>query len=86
MDWPALLAVGALLVAIFAALSRVLEKSLSVREHEEFRAGIARELAQIRIDYHRDDERMERRLDVLEQTRPTTGELEAKIRAERAKE
>lgn len=86
MDWHSILDIGAIALAAIAFLSRSFDKSLSIREHDEFRASVTRELARMRDDYHRDDERMERRLDVLEQTRPTTGELEAKIRAERPTE
>jgi hypothetical protein len=79
MDWQSLLAVGALVVAVFTALSRSFDKSLSIREHEEFRNAIKGDIAQVREDYHRDDARIEARIVLIEQTRPTTGELEARI-------
>lgn len=71
-----------------AIISRSIDKAastaqridvLSIREHEEFRNSIKSDIAQLRIDYKRDDDRLEERIKVLEATRPTTGELEAKL-------
>jgi hypothetical protein len=55
------------------------DKSLSIREHEEFRLSIKGDISQMRADYKRDDDRLEDRVKILEQTRPTTGELNARI-------
>jgi hypothetical protein len=81
MDWQAIIAIGALLIAGMAFLSRMFDKSLSIREHEEFRLSIKGDIAQMRADYKRDDDRIEDRVKILEQTRPTTGELDARITA-----
>jgi hypothetical protein len=83
MDWQIAIAIGALFVALASMFSRSFDKSLTIREHEEFRASINAGLAQLRADMHRDNDRIERRVDVLEQTRPTTGELEARLNTNR---
>jgi len=68
-------------------LSRLFDKSLSIREHEEFRGAIRSEMDRMRAgirdgvdQLQRDDDRLEDRIKVLEATRPTTGELEARLR------
>jgi flagellar motility protein MotE (MotC chaperone) len=87
MDWQAAIAIGALLVAGIGVLSRAFDKSLSIREHEEFRNAVRAEMDRMRsgiqqsIDQsRRDDDRLEDRIKVLESTRPTTGELEARLK------
>ncbi len=64
-DWTSLVALGALAISMINLLTRSLDKSLSIREHEAHRDAVQR-------DIHR----VEGRLGHLEQTRPTTGELE----------
>jgi type II secretory pathway pseudopilin PulG len=80
MDWQAVIAIGALLVAGVGVLSRAFDKSLSIREHEEFRNSIRDQISQVRLDTRRDDDRLEDRIKILETTRPTTGELEARLK------
>ncbi len=85
------MAIGALMVAGVGVLARTFDKSLSLREHEEFRMATRIELDRLRADLRNEIERMrlqrERdndvaldRIKTLEQTRPTTGELEARLR------
>jgi hypothetical protein len=64
-DWAGFLALGALIISFINVLTRSFDKSLSIREHEAHRDAVQR-------DIHR----VENRLGHLEQTRPTTGELE----------
>ena len=64
-DWSILVAIGSLALSLFVAVGRSLDKSLSIREHEAHRDAVQR-------DIHR----VEARLNHIEQTRPTTGELE----------
>jgi hypothetical protein len=85
MDWQAVIAIGALLVAGIGVLSRAFDKSLSIREHEEFRSALRGEIDRMRNDYKRDDDRLEDRIKVLESTRPTTGELEARLKGSNIK-
>ena len=40
MDWQAVIAIGALLVAGIGVLSRAFVKSLSIREHEKFCSNV----------------------------------------------
>jgi hypothetical protein len=60
-----LVSVLALALSALAFISRTLDKNLSIREFEAYAAAVSR-------DIHR----VETRLLQLEQTRPTTGELE----------
>ncbi len=64
-DWSLIVALGALVVSIISVLSRTLDKNLSIREHEAHRDAVQRDI-----------QRVEVRLNHIEQTRPTTGELE----------
>ena len=84
-NWPALLAIAAIAVSIFSAMGRFSEKALSVREHEEFRNSIRDQFLAVRDQERRDVDRVESRLNQLEQTRPTTGELEARLETLNAK-
>jgi hypothetical protein len=79
LDWQIGLAFGALLVGAAGFLSRSFDKSLSIREHEEYRNSMLRNLEDIRTSYRRECDRLEDRIKVLEQTRPTTGEIEARL-------
>jgi BMFP domain-containing protein YqiC len=79
MDWQVVLSIGALLIAGISLLARSFDKSLSIREYEEFRSSIRDQISQVRLDTRRDDDRLEDRIKILEATRPTTGELEAKL-------
>lgn len=65
---PDLYVILSVLAAVFSALSllsRMSDKSLSIREHEAYKEAAAR-------DIHR----VETRLSQIEQSRPTTGELQ----------
>lgn len=64
-DWPTIVAFGALIVSLLALASKTVDKSLSIREHEAYKNAVERDIA-----------RVEHRLMLIEQTRPTTGELE----------
>ena len=64
-DWSLLIALGALAVSLISVLTRALDKNLSIREHEAHRDAVQRDIHRVEI-----------RLNHIEQTRPTTGELE----------
>ncbi len=64
-DWSIIVALGALAISIISVLSRTLDKNLSIREHEAHRDAVQRDIYRVEV-----------RLNHLEQTRPTTGELE----------
>jgi hypothetical protein len=86
MDWNAvsgLTAVVALIIAGLSLASTMLGKSLSIREHEESRNNINNRIDAVLHQARRDDDRLEHRIEILEQTRPTTGELEARLRGAR---
>lgn len=68
VDWSALSAVVAVTIAALVALDRLLSRGLSIREHDEFKARILREL-----------DRIDRQIDFIAQTRPTAGQLQDAI-------
>jgi hypothetical protein len=73
--WPVVIAAGVLLTAIITIIMTNSSKFLSIREHETYRAYATREM-----------DITSRRLDIIEQTRPTTGELEARLQTGRFQE
>ena len=84
MDWQAVLALIAIGIAGLTLMSRLLDKSLTIREHEEYQRGAERQNDMLREQFLREIDGLGRQLLVLEQTRPTTGEL--KTTADFAKE
>ena len=85
-DWPTFLAIGALALSAFAFVSRSMEKSLSIREHDEYKSqekekAILRdkilelETKSVRAEL----DHLRRQIQILEQTRPTTEVLEARF-------
>jgi flagellar motility protein MotE (MotC chaperone) len=97
VDWlPLLIGIGGLAIAAISTISRSFDKSLSIREHDEFRKNVDAAIAETRRAYQRDmDELRESskrevnnlldRIKVIEQTRPTTGELQALFRSKEQK-
>ena len=67
--------VGALFIAIATFYILTSSKFLSIREHMQYNEFVIREL-----------DRVSNRISVLEQTRPTTGEIEARMNGVRFKE
>jgi hypothetical protein len=96
VDWlPILIGIGGLAIAAISTISHSFDKSLSIREHDEFRKNVDAAIISLRRAYQREiDELRESdkrefdtlldRIKVIEQTRPTTGELQA-ILSPRAK-
>ncbi len=64
-DWSIILALGAVALSAIALLNRAFDKSLSIREHEAYKQAVDRDI-----------QRVEGRLNNIERTRPTVGELE----------
>ena len=71
------ISLAAMLIAGITLLLRVLDKSLSIREHEEFRSNIKEQFARVDAHFTRDVDRIEHRLDAIEQTRPSNETLSA---------
>jgi hypothetical protein len=63
-DWSVFIAIAAFLISVVHFVTRSMDKSLSIREHEADQTAISRDI-----------KRIEDRIDRLEETRPTTGEL-----------
>ncbi len=75
MDWQVSLALAAICISAFTLIGRMLDKGLSVREHDEYRKGAGRVTDGLREQFQREIDKIEHRIDVIEQTRPTAGEL-----------
>jgi hypothetical protein len=76
---PTYIALGAVILSAITLASQMLGKSLSIREHEEFAKNTKERLNELKGDYQRETTRLEDRVKTLEQTRPTTGEIEARL-------
>jgi hypothetical protein len=70
MEWPLIIAGGVLITGLLGLVFNNSSKYFTIREHIEFKAAVFREL-----DVLRDQ------IKTLEQTRPTTGELLARIQS-----
>lgn len=68
MDWAIFLGVGAFIIALGSFYLSSSAKFLSIREHETYNTFVKREL-----------DHLSKRIYILEQTRPTTGEIEARL-------
>lgn len=80
INFDTAIAIGAAIIAAMTLISRMTDKSLSVREHEEYKRGIEKDSDRKDHQRERDFDIMLDRIKVLEQTRPTTGELEARLK------
>jgi CHASE3 domain sensor protein len=96
-EWTIFLAIGSVLIAGAAFFWKMVDKSLSIREHEEYKKGVTAQVdlltkrqedrlvirefeafvVQVRLDVHR----IEDAIKVLDQNKPTTGELDLAARA-----
>jgi methylthioribose-1-phosphate isomerase len=76
MEWQSLLAIGAVGIAALSLLDRLLDKSLSLREHEEYRKGVERSMDTMRNEYIRELDRIDKHISIIEQSRPTASELQ----------
>jgi hypothetical protein len=79
MNWDWIIGLIGLGIGAVTIFSRMFDKSLSLREHEEFKRAINDAITLNRKQFQREVDRIEDRIKILEQTRPTTGELEARI-------
>jgi hypothetical protein len=91
-DLMPLLALAALAMSLLTLVGRAFDKSLSIREHEVFKSGVENRLKELadrldkmapskriknlKEDLLRDLERIERRLILIESTRPSNSELQ----------
>jgi altronate dehydratase len=69
LDWHIAATIGVFLLSVMAIVQTSSAKFLTIREHNEFMASIRKEVDILR-----------QQVNVLEQTRPTTGELKAYLR------
>lgn len=74
------IAIGAAIIAGITLISRMTDNYLSIREHDEFRRSAERDSDKKDHQRERDFDAILDRIRVLEQTRPTTGELEARLK------
>jgi len=68
MEWPLIIAGGVLITGLLGLVFNNSSKYFTIREHAEFKMAVFRELDVLREGIR-----------TLEQTRPTTGELLARI-------
>jgi hypothetical protein len=68
MDWGLLITASVAIIALSGLYISSFSRYLSIREHETYQTYVTREM-----------DELSRRIDVLEKTRPTTGEIEAKL-------
>ena len=68
MDGQTLMAIGAMAIAAISLLARLMDKSLSIREHDEFRNNIKEQFHEVREQHVRDISRLEDRLKTIERT------------------
>jgi hypothetical protein len=73
------IAIGAAILAGITLLVRLFDKSLSIREHEEFRRWVVAKFLSETHQRERDMDVVLHRLDTIEATRPTTATLEARM-------
>ena len=87
LDWQTFIAIGAFAVAGITLLAKLLDKSLSIREHDEFRKGIERTTDGMKDEYlslirelqgqtRREIDKLENRLTFMDQTKPSVGQLQ----------
>lgn len=84
MEWlPSIIGGGLLMVAVATlwrgGINATQSRDLSRLEHTEFKERVSNETIIFRTFILRELDNIERRLNNLEQTRPTTGELEARL-------
>lgn len=84
MDWlPSIIGGGLLMVAIATmwrgGINATQSRDLSRLEHTEFKERVNAETQIFRLFMMRELDNIERRLNNIGQTRPTTGELEARL-------
>jgi hypothetical protein len=77
MDWTLIIAFGAVAISTFGLLNRLFDKSLSIREHDEFRKGVEAAIAGLLTQFRREIDKVEDRLKMIEHSRPTVGELKS---------
>ena len=73
MDGQTLMAIGAMAIAAISLLARLMDKSLSIREHDEFRSNIKDQFREVREQHVRDVARLEDQLKTIERTANKTG-------------
>jgi hypothetical protein len=90
---PTYIALGAVILAAVTLAGQLLGKNLSIREHEVFKGGIenrlkelterldsmvpSKQMKDLKYDLLRDLKRIERRLILIESTRPSNSELQS---------
>lgn len=66
--WPIAITFGIFSVAVGGLFLNYAGRFLSIREHESYQEAVRREM-----------DKLHERVNTIEQTRPTTGELEARL-------
>ena len=69
------------MIALATFFFRAFEKTLTLREHQEFKEASKERLNEWRAQIYRDFDKVEADIKTLEHTRPTSGELKLAMEA-----
>ena len=75
MDWQNAIAIGAIVIAGITLLLRAFDRSPTIREHDQLKADLENQVANLTTQVRRDDDMLRDKINILEQTRPTTDTL-----------
>ena len=76
LDWSAVAAIGALLISVVVMFKSMFDKSLTIREHDEYRKGVERTTDGLQTQFQREIDKIEGRLNFMDQSKPSVGQLE----------
>ena len=76
LDWSTVAAIGALIVSGIVMFTNMFDKSLTIREHDEYRKGVERTTDGLEEQFRREIDKLEDRLNFMDQTKPSVGQLE----------
>ena len=79
MDSTVLIPIAALLVSVAGLYLNTASKYLTIREHNEFKEAMEQNIIAAKNTIYRETDQLLDRVKVLESTRPTTGEIEARL-------
>jgi len=76
VDFQTLISFTAIGLAVLTLLARMLDKGLSIRQHDEYRKGAERTTDGLQTQFWREFDKLETRLNHIDQTKPTVGQLQ----------
>lgn len=73
------IALGAVVLSAITLAAQMLGKSLSIREHEEFRGNVKDSIRDLKADFQREADDLREQIRVIQGAVPTTREIEARL-------